>query len=555
MNATGIEADGAPQNPAASVREPHAQTGMSAPPCAPERELRVLRAPPHSLLTQVVLLDNTDQHNELVFENEWLLHPNEAPLALRGNLFTVTQPAVGDGVIILKTLALPHARPVESPADLRVSRAADFDGFDLRVVTSDPDETAATLHVLPFSGGALGLARALQNFQRAQRPQTPGHASPRAISNTWGDRNRDARICEEFVAREIAAAVRLGLDAVQLDDGWQKGATSNSVNARAQGGVWEGYWDADPDFWTPHPRRFPNGLEPLVELAASRGLALGLWFSPDSSDGFANWRRDADAILALHLRHRVCHFKLDGVKINSAAARHNFDSLLSVLAARSAGAIVIDLDITAQIRPGYFGAIPAGVLFVENRYTDWRSYWPHHALRNLWKLSRWLDPRRLRFEALNPLRNAEKYPADPLSPSSYAPDALLATVLASNPLIWCEVSCLPEPVATAWTELLSVWRNYRDEFFAGAILPIGDAPDGASWTGFLSLSPDERIAHLLIYRELNPSPVRHFALPFDADNFTVQLLAGAGELSPAACGAVATLPQKLGYLWARLERQ
>ena len=540
MHATGIETN-APQS-------------STLPSSAAERELRALHAPPHSRLTQVTLLDNTDQRNELVFENEWLLHPNEAPLALRGNVFTLTQPATGEGAIILKTLALPHARTVDSPADLRVSRSDNPAGFNISVVTSDPDETDATLHIIPFSGGALGLARALQNFQRAQRPQTPGHITPRALSNTWGDRNRDARICEEFVTLEIQAAARLGLDVVQLDDGWQKGATSNSINAQTKGGVWEGYWNADPEFWTPHPQRFPNGLDPLVELAASHGLSLGLWFSPDSSNDFANWRRDSDTLLALHRRHRVDHFKLDGIKIRSAAARRNFDALLADLADRSNGAIVIDLDITAEIRPGYFGAIPAGVLFVENRYTDWRRYWPHQTLRNLWKLSRWLDPRRLRIEALNPSRNADLYPDDPLAPACYPPDALLATTLASNPLIWCEVSNLPEPVMTSWAALLNTWRSFRDEFFSGVILPIGDAPDGVSWTGFLALSPNEDTAHLLIFRELNTDAEHTFSLPLDTSTFKAEILAGSGSIKTAARGAVATLPRTLDFVWARLTR-
>ena len=89
----------------------------------------------------------------------------------------------------------------------------------------------------------------------------------------------------------------------------------------------------------------------------------------------------------------------------------------------SSGQVVFDLDVTAQTRPGYFGAMEAGPLFVENRYTDWHRYWPHQTLRNLWKLSRWVDPRRLRMEWLNHTRNTEKYANDPLAPAAWSPDA------------------------------------------------------------------------------------------------------------------------------------
>lgn len=153
------------------------------------------------------------------------------------------------------------------------------------------------------------------------------------LSNTWGDRNRDARVCETFVLQEIDRAAALGLDTVQIDDGWQKGTTVNS--ARPLGGVWEGYYAADADFWTPHPERFPRGLYPVAEHAAARGVALGLWFSPDSSGEFANWRRDAETLLRLWRTYGVAVFKLDGVKLRTPAARAKYLSLLEMVTAQS----------------------------------------------------------------------------------------------------------------------------------------------------------------------------------------------------------------------------
>ncbi len=507
-----------------------------------ERILRTLRLPQHARLTQVELLDGTDQHNGLVHEREWLLHPNES-LALRGNLFVVAEVHSCHETLIVKMLALPHARPVPSPADVRVT--ARPDGFDLHIVTGDPDETCETLHVMTHDGGALERARVLQQLQRALRPQTPAHQIPRAQSNTWGDRNRDACICDAFVRQEIAAAARLGLDVVQLDDGWQKGTTANSINAQTHNGIWDDYWANDPDFWTPHPQRFPNGFAPLVELARAHNLTLGIWYSPDSSGDFKNFQRDADTLLALHRAHGVCHFKLDGIKIRSAAGRKNFDAFVAALLDGSRGAIVFDLDVTAEIRPGYFGAISAGVLFVENRYTDWHRYWPHHTLRNLWQLSRWIDPRRLRMEVLNPSRNAHLYAGDPLAPACYPPETVLATVLFCNPLFFCEVSNLPPACSDAWRELLKVWRARREEIFNATLLPVGDAPDGVAWTGFLAHSPD--VSHLLLFRELNSSP----AFTFAVDTARVERLAGHGEVAVDARGITVTLPQTLSFIWLR----
>ena len=45
----------------------------------------LMLAPQHVRVTQVQLMDRTDVHNELVFENEWLLLTNENGLQLQGN--------------------------------------------------------------------------------------------------------------------------------------------------------------------------------------------------------------------------------------------------------------------------------------------------------------------------------------------------------------------------------------------------------------------------------------------------------------------------------------
>lgn len=77
---------------------------------------------------------------------------------------------------------------------------------------------------------------------------------------------------------------------------------------------------------------------------------------------------------------------------------------------------MVDLDVTAGIRPGYFGAVASDPVFVENRYVrrgDNRRWYPHHTLRELWLLSHAVDPVRLRMEVLNPARLPELYAAEP----------------------------------------------------------------------------------------------------------------------------------------------
>ena len=135
--------------------------------------------------------------------------------------------------------------------------------------------------------------------------------------------------------------------------------------------------------------------------------------------------------------------KIDGVKATTKQSEDNLQRFFDRVLAESQGKVTFDLDVTAEIRPGYFGAMRVGPLFVENRYTDWHSYWPHQTLRNLWKLAQYVDPLRLRIEFLNNSRNQANYPDDPLAPGRYSPAYLFAITMIANPLGWFEISNLP----------------------------------------------------------------------------------------------------------------
>ena len=529
------------------------ETDSSVKP-APEPDSRetivrsfVLKSP-HLRLTQVVLADATDCHNELVHELQWLLHPSETPLSLSGNLFIVENLAEGSGTILIKRAPLPGARPVAIAADLRVS-SGKGGGFEFSLLEAH-GSTTNSWTVLDYRGGCLERTRILHEWQRKQRPETPSHACPRFVTNTWGDRSRDSRINDAFIEAEIIAARQLGVDVVQLDDGWQKGTTSNSAYAKERGGVWEGFWNSDPRFWDPHPQRFTRGLEPIVALARKRDMNIGLWFVPDSWHEFSNWSRDADRILELFTTLGIEHFKVDGVKATTDVGLSNLQRFFKTVLDGSHGKVVFDFDITAGVRPGYFGAIEVGPLFVENRYTDWHNYWPHQTLRNLWKLSRWVDPRRVRMEFLNNTRNVEKYADDPLAPSHYAPATLFATVMFSNPLGWFEASNLPGPYLSSVAELVRTWRMHREDLFSGTILPIGEEPDGFSHTGFVSLSGTHGYA--LVFRELHAQSQFSIALPHALpDGCTWEVLASEGGIVSRGDRVYVTIPQPLGFLFAR----
>jgi len=501
----------------------------------------LLLAPRHLRLTQVNLMDQTDIHNELVQENEWMLL-NERNLELPGNLFILENPTTGEGLVFVKFAPLPHSRPIKSAFDCQVNareRQVRFAGQGYPFV------------LLAYSGGSAGCTAVLQDFQRQLRRYQPDRDGL-FLSNTWGDRSRDSRVTEQFLLKEIEAGARLGVDVIQIDDGWQNGRTANSANPT--NGAWESFWSDNADFWQPNAQRFPHGLIPVAEAVRAHGMKLGLWFGPDSTGGCTNWNRDADRLLELHRNEGVNYFKLDSVKLTSTTALKNFRSLVDRLLTESGGDITLDLDVTAGTRAGYFGVPECGPIFVENRYTDWQNYWPHLTLRNLWKLSHYIDPVRLRMEFLNNTRNSRLYGGDPLAPARYAPDALFATVMFSSPLGWFEVSNLPVDYQKTVTQLVSVWKRERERIFAGHILPIGEVPDGQNWTGFASVSKDTKSGYVLIFREQNPSTEWWLDLKmFSGGGKHITKLAGEGEASVSGGRLHARISEKLQYLWLHVE--
>lgn len=493
-------------------------------------------------LTQVVLHDQTDAHAELVQQHEWLLHPSNGELRLRGNLFVLEDVLTECGTLFVKLAPLPDSRATPSDWDVRVGREGDFelgesDGYLWRTAT--------------YTGGKWNRISALHALQRQLRPYNAARDGL-LLTNTWGDRNRDAHLNPTFMAREIEGAARLGADIVQIDDGWQQGTTANSANSGGQG-VWDGFWASDPQFWDVNSARFPAGLEPLVQQARAHDLRIGLWFGPDSSHHAANWHRDAEVLLRYHRELGIEFFKIDSLKITTPQSEANFAQFFGTLHHQSNGAISLDLDITAERRFGYFGAIEFGPLFVENRYTDWRNYWPHHTLRVAWQLAHWIDPVRLRLEWLNNARNLDKYPNDPLAPAHYRPDALFATVMLCAPLGWFENQNLPESYFEEAAPLIKKWKSEREAMQQGTILPIGEAPDGNVWTGFVSINSTHDSAYVLLFRELNASPTYQLQLPLlKLTEATINLLSGEGTAQFTEGHLKVEIPHKLRYIWLQI---
>lgn len=446
----------------------------------------------HLQVKMVSLKDVTDRYNNLLeSKEEWLYSFGRQ--TFYGSLFQFINPIEGTGFTLVKEAPCPGARLNETGADVVCYPAGYLcvrgSGLDEGVLDEDGDFCYGT--AIGLCSGEEAWIEYKKFYQKVCCEQTY------IMSNTWGDRNQDAAVCDSFIREEISCAIQLGADVVQIDDGWQKGTTANSKLATSS--VWGSYYDAMPDFWAVNRDKFPQGLEPVIEYAKENKIKIGLWFSPDSTDSYSNWKRDGETLIDLYRRFGVTYFKLDGIHLKDKKGDRNLRRMVELVRRESEGAVDFNFDITAQIRWGYFYQKQHGKLFLENRYTDWGNYFPHDTLRNLWEISRYVPAQRMQIEVLNPRRNKDRYENDPFAPDMYSMDYLFGIAMVSNPLLWMEMSSLEEKDANDLQTIISCYKQYRPKLQKAMISPIGQKPSGMSVTGFEAELEQE--GFLLLFRE------------------------------------------------------
>ncbi|WP_226390320.1 alpha-galactosidase [Penaeicola halotolerans] len=341
-----------------------------------------------------------------------------------------------------------------------------------------------------------------QKTLRAYRPDRDGMI----LANTWGDRSKDSRMNEAFIIAEINAAASLGITHLQLDDGWQQGLSRNS--ASKAGVKWDDWKQED---WMPHRERFPNGLKPIIDLAAKHGIEICLWFNPSKQNQYASWERDATILIDYYKTYGIKVFKIDGLDLGDRVSENNVKKLFEKVMIESDGNVTFNLDVTAGKRVGYHYFQEFGNVFLENRYTDWANYFPYRTLRNLWLLSHHMPADRLQIEFLNVFRNVDKYPSsDVQAPAQVGLDYAIATTLTAQPLAWMELSGLTKDTLEV-KELLADYKALADIWHRGIVIPIGDEPSGYHWTGFYI--DTEASDFLIVYREQTAESSHTFMLP------------------------------------------
>ncbi|WFB36350.1 alpha-galactosidase [Kiritimatiellota bacterium B12222] len=356
-------------------------------------------------------------------------------------------------------------------------------GLHPNELSTDSFTPAWATWCIVWTDGDLNREIAFKTFDRIRYPIDPSR-DIYIQANTWGstETSRDARLaaCQESVLQEIACCAELGIDVLQIDDGWQVPPGNPDWNPQANG-------------WHPHPQSYPDGWQTVRSSAKEHGIKLGLWAAATPIS--------LAELKANYTDGGFVQYKLDFADLRS---RKDIDSLMQKVREFISWTdhnVRVNWDVTEnEPRYGYFFAREYGCIFLENRKTlrpQYVIYRPHTVLRDLWQVAKYLNPHRFQCVIQNVDLVSRDYSDAHLHSHAYA----VAIALMGIPLFFQETKYYSEKAKKEIRPLLDMYKEQRNDIYRGIVHPIGDKPDNASWTGFQSHMADEHRGTLLLFRE------------------------------------------------------
>lgn len=389
-------------------------------------------------------------------------------------------------------------------------------GLDPEEITSGRFRECWATWSIVYHGGNDGLQLALKRFDAARYPVMP-QRDLFILSNTWGPANPHGGqfTAEEFVLREIAAAGNLGIDVVQLDDGWQQSGDG-------------------PDASNFRPK-YANGWQDIRAAAAQAGVRLGLWVAIRNANtvemtravddlGYVTWKADFD-----HLASRGDYEARLGKY--REVMKHAWGKTQFTLCPEY-----------ADPRYGWYFAREYGSIYFQNIQEGLPihlTFVPYQVLRQHWLMARYFPSNKLQVMLQNPRRTRQ----DVSDASEHSHGYCFAMGLPFVPQFFQSAQYLDRDGQRELTGLIKVYKAHRADIFTSITFPIGDEPDNASWSGFQMISTSlPNSGHLLLFRERhNAAPEHSIALKFLAGKTLVLTDAISGEtrtVRAAADGSV-----------------
>jgi alpha-galactosidase len=150
-----------------------------------------------------------------------------------------------------------------------------FEPGEVRLASGESWSTP-TVYACAVVRDVEAAAACFRRFVADELVDWPGGAmAPRPVTlNTWEGNYFDHRI--EALKAQAGAAARLGVERFVLDDGWFGRRDDDTTSL--------GDWQVDP-------RKYPDGLGPLVEHVTGLGMQFGIWFEPEMVNPDSNLLR------------------------------------------------------------------------------------------------------------------------------------------------------------------------------------------------------------------------------------------------------------------------
>jgi hypothetical protein len=347
-----------------------------------------------------------------------------------------------------------------------------------------------------YRGGNDGLQLALKQFDQARYPVFPAR-DMFIQANTWGPANPGGAqfTDEQFVLKEIPLLADLGVDVLQIDDGWQRGGGGPGA--------------------TGFLPKYKNGWKDIKAVADRSGVRLGLWVAIRNAVvedlkrdldelGFIAWKADYE-----HLANRG-DYEQRIAKLREVM-KHAWMKTQFTLCP--------EYD---DPRYGWYFAKEYGSIYFQNiqeALPDHLTMVPFQVLRQHWLMAKYFPANKLQVMLQNPKR------VGPYSDArEHSHGYCFAMGLPFVPCFFQSAQYLDPAGRKELRDLIRVYKSSRNDIFTSLTFPIGDLPDNASWSGFQMVGKQRNGGHLLLFRELhNAQPKRKVPLKFLAGkSITVQ---------------------------------
>lgn len=325
--------------------------------------------------------------------------------------------------------------------------------------------------------GNDGMQLALKQFDRARYPAYP-ERDLFILSNTWGPADPDgARFTEQaYLMKEIPALANLGIDVMQIDDGWQKGGRFNEAHG-----------------FTP---KYKNGWNDIKAEADKYNLRFGLWVTAKYSTteelkknidelGFISWKVDFD-----QLTNRADY----------EARIAKYREVMKYAWMKTQFSLCPEYD---DPRYGWYYCKEYGSIYFQNIQESLPAHLtmvPYQVLRQHWLMTKYFNSNKLQVMLQNPKRTNPERSDAPQHSHSYC----FAMGVPFIPCFFQSAQYLDEQGQVEMKNFISLYKKHREAIFSCFTFPIGDKPDNQSWSGFQMINEDEEKSnYLLLFRELH----------------------------------------------------